>query len=99
MVRERIAQLRRYRWSSYRAYAGLSQQPAWLECERVLELGGGSRDERRRKYREYVESANGVKTCSYSGALQRGLEGREGRCRAPLYGGSPDHFRAIKTAQ
>jgi REP element-mobilizing transposase RayT len=56
-VRERIARLRRYRWSSYRAYVGLGQRPGWLECDRVLALGGGKKEERVENYREYVESA------------------------------------------
>jgi REP element-mobilizing transposase RayT len=56
-VKERIGRLRRYRWSSYRAYIGLGKRPEWLECEGVLELGGGKREERRRNYRDYVESA------------------------------------------
>lgn len=56
-VKERIARLRRYRWSSYRAYVGLDRRPEWLECERVLELGGGKKQERFRKYREFVELA------------------------------------------
>ena len=29
-VRQRVSQLRRYRWSSYRAYIGLAKPPAWL---------------------------------------------------------------------
>lgn len=56
-VKERLARLRRYRWSSYRAYVGLGKRPEWLECDSVLELGGGKKEERRRNYREYVESA------------------------------------------
>jgi REP element-mobilizing transposase RayT len=56
-VRERIALLRRYRWSSYRAYLGLERAPEWLECRTVLELGGGIRSEQRRRYRAYVERA------------------------------------------
>lgn len=57
MVKERLTRLRRYRWSSYRAYVGLGKRPEWLECETVLELGGGRKEERQRNYREYVESA------------------------------------------
>jgi hypothetical protein len=58
VVRERIATLRQYRWSSYRAYVGLAAAPAWLTCERVLALGGGRRGQPQRPaYREYVESA------------------------------------------
>jgi putative transposase len=56
-VRERLELLRRYRWSSYRAYAGLESAPAWLECDTVLGLGGGPKKEQRRRYREYVEKA------------------------------------------
>lgn len=57
VVKARIAHLRRYRWSSFRAYVGLERRPAWLECNQVLEWGGGKEGERTRNYREYVESA------------------------------------------
>jgi REP element-mobilizing transposase RayT len=57
LVQERIAYLRQYRWSSYRAYIGLAAQPAWLACEEVLQLGGGKPGERRRRYRNDVEAA------------------------------------------
>jgi putative transposase len=56
-VRERLARLRQYRWSSYRCYLGLEPALAWLECQTVLGLGGGRETERRRRYREYVETA------------------------------------------
>ena len=56
-VRERIARLRRYRWSSYRAYIGLERAPEWLECSTVLGLGGGAQARQRRQYRDYVETA------------------------------------------
>src|SRR2546426_434242 len=55
-VEERIRVLRGYRWSSYRAYIGLAKKPDWLECEQVLALGAGRKEERRRKYRDYVEA-------------------------------------------
>jgi hypothetical protein len=55
LVAQRLAVLRDYRWSSYRAYVGLAAQPKWLECERTLQLGGGKAEARRRKYREHVE--------------------------------------------
>ena len=57
VVRKRTSQLRRYRWSSYRAYIGLAKAPEWLECQTVLKLGGGRKGEERRNYREYVEAA------------------------------------------
>lgn len=55
-VRERTVQLRRYRWSSYRAYIGLARVPEWLQCDVVLALGGGAGGEPQRLYREYVEA-------------------------------------------
>src|SRR6185369_4553149 len=54
-VRERVAQLRAFRWSSYRAYIGLERPEAWLECQTVLSQGGGAKAQQRQKYREYVE--------------------------------------------
>ena len=57
LVRERIRILRAYRWSSYPAYIGAVPAPPWLHCERVLELLGSGKGERRAAYREHVESA------------------------------------------
>ena len=58
VVRERLKRLREYRWSSYRAYVGQEQAPAWLNCQRVLELGGrGSWPARQRAYERYAEEA------------------------------------------
>ncbi len=48
-VRERIALLRGYRWSSYRACLGLEPTPEWLECRTVLGFGGGPQGEQRRQ--------------------------------------------------
>jgi len=56
-VKERIAILRRYRWSSYRAYIGIGRKPEWLECGEVLGLGGGEKGREREHYRDYVETA------------------------------------------
>jgi len=57
-VKARTAELRRYPWSSYRAYLGLAKAPAWLRRDRILELGGGRNGPGAREaYREYVESA------------------------------------------
>jgi REP element-mobilizing transposase RayT len=58
LVQERIEHLRRYRWSSYRAYIGLAKRPAWLECDAVLELNGkGAKVEQMKNYQRYVEEA------------------------------------------
>ncbi len=56
-VNQRIAALRRYRWSSYGAYIGLAKRPEWLECDGILGLGGGKRGQQRECYRDYVEAA------------------------------------------
>ena len=54
-VRARLGHLRGYRWSSYRAYAGLTTAPRWLEDQAVLDKGGGAKAQRRSAYRKYVE--------------------------------------------
>lgn len=57
-VRERLEGLRRYRWSSYRAYTGLTAAPKWLTTQTVLRQGGGrSGAEWRRVYRRYAQDA------------------------------------------
>lgn len=58
LVRERVQRLRKYRWSSYRAYAGLEEAPEWLTREVVLKLGGrGTTRQRQAWYAKYVEEA------------------------------------------
>ena len=54
-LRQRLAVLRQYRWSSYRAYIGVEKAPEWLTTEDVLELGGGQHSQRHRRYRKSVE--------------------------------------------
>lgn len=44
----------RYRWSSYRATAGLVSAPDFLACERVLELFSDDRGQALRSYRAFV---------------------------------------------
>jgi REP element-mobilizing transposase RayT len=58
LVQARIQTLRTYRWSSYRAYAGLAACPDWLTRATVLGLGGkGSSEHQMQAYRRYVEAA------------------------------------------
>ncbi|MGA2140091.1 MAG: transposase [Verrucomicrobiia bacterium] len=57
VVRERIRQLREFRWSSYRGYVGLQKPPDWLSTRPVLSMLGGPARERSQQYREYVELA------------------------------------------
>jgi len=49
-VKRRLDKLRRYRWSSYRAYAGYCGMPDWLDSEVLLARSGGAA-----KYRKTVE--------------------------------------------
>ena len=57
LVRRRVETLRKYRWSSWRVYAGLESAPGWLETGTIAAgCGGRSRKERRRAMVEYTES-------------------------------------------
>jgi putative transposase len=52
---QRRERLRKYVWSSYGGYAGLSKQFALVEEEMVLGEMGGLRRRRERRYRRFVE--------------------------------------------
>ncbi len=51
-VTERLARLRAYRWSSYRAYAGYASAPPWLETASLLEPAHRIPERRRTAYRK-----------------------------------------------
>ena len=57
VVGQRLWVLRQYRWSSYRAYAGLERAPGWLWTE-FLEgaCGGKDRRSRRQALRQYHQA-------------------------------------------
>jgi putative transposase len=58
LVQARLHQLREYPWSSYRAYVGWAECPAWLTKRSVLEALGGRRlsgRERAGRYRRETE--------------------------------------------
>lgn len=57
MWNARIACLRNYPWSSYRAYIGLEKAPQWLHCETVLSWLGGKKENCQPAYQRYVEEA------------------------------------------
>jgi hypothetical protein len=50
-VTARLKELRTYPWSSYRAYAGYVQGPAWLHKEELLGRATIRKDEREKAYR------------------------------------------------
>ncbi len=58
-VGQRLERLRRYGWSSYRAYVGKQKAPPWLTTAAVLAMlgGGRGRSEQQAAYRRYVEAA------------------------------------------
>jgi len=55
-IKLRLGTLRSYRWSSYRAYAGLASGPPWLESSPALNQGGGDPARQKQNYRRYVEN-------------------------------------------
>ena len=57
LIEERLAVLRAYRWSSYRAYVGRERAPAWLDTEAVLAQWPEGGQRKRSAYREHVEHA------------------------------------------
>ncbi|MBU0679454.1 MAG: transposase [Verrucomicrobia bacterium] len=54
-VEERQKALRAYRWSSYRAYAGLGEKQEWMDYGPLSELTAQGRKKRETVYRQYVE--------------------------------------------
>ena len=56
-LREPLALLRAYRWSSYRAYSARESAPGWLDVTSVLgKMGGGGIKAQQAAYRAYVEA-------------------------------------------
>lgn len=57
---EMVARPEDYRWSSYRAMAGLEPVPSWLDAATVLEWFGDDPAQAAAGYQEYVAEAIGV---------------------------------------
>jgi putative transposase len=53
---ERVERLRLYRWSSYPAYAGLTEPEAFVDYAPLLAEAGGKPRQQRRRYRQFVET-------------------------------------------
>jgi REP element-mobilizing transposase RayT len=57
LVRERLKELRSYRWSSWRVYSGAEKRPGWLETSTIAAgCGGRTVAERRQALRQYTEA-------------------------------------------
>ncbi len=54
-VSVRLAELRQYRWSSYRAYAGYSESPEWLRTQDILNRAARSKIQRAEQYRADIQ--------------------------------------------
>ena len=55
-VGERLRQLREYRWSSYRAYAGYEPTPTWLETSDLLSRAHHEPERRQAQFRADVQA-------------------------------------------
>jgi hypothetical protein len=54
-VTERLARLRKYQWSSYRAYAGYVQAPAWLSTEELWRRAHAEPEKQREAFRQGIK--------------------------------------------
>lgn len=54
-VTKRLAELRQYPWSSYRAYAGYSKSPAWLRTKDILQRAARKKSQRVERYRDAIQ--------------------------------------------
>jgi len=55
-LKERIEELRKYRWSSYRSYIGKDRPLKYVEYGPMLAFMRGNAGRKRREYRKFVES-------------------------------------------
>ena len=87
LLAQRLALLRTYRWSSYRAYAGYGPAPVWLTQAPLGRLcGGRGRQEQQRAMRQYTEQA----------VRQGGLEAPWSRLIGGLVLGTEAFARALQ---
>lgn len=82
----RLQHLCEYRWSSYRAYAGLAAAERFVDYGPVMEMTPGRRTNRHARYREYVEA----------GATVTDEEFRTWIKRSPLGIGSDEFIKEVQ---
>mgnify|MGYP002633185974 CR=1 FL=1 len=92
LVTVRLKELREYRWSSYRSYAGYESGVDWLCRDEILRRSAKAKDERQSKYRERVQETlrRGVDESEleqFRGAVGIGTESFKQRMRALADGG------------
>ena len=85
-LKVRLAYLRDYRWSSYRAYAGLTKPEAYVDYGPILAMTPGRGGDWHAKYREYVET----------GVAETDKEFRTLINRSPLGIGSEDFVKEVR---
>lgn len=69
VLEKRLQALRTWRWSSYRAFAGYDEAPAWLSTAHILACAGGTSG----SYRQLAESRLSALGGAIWGDLHRGL--------------------------
>jgi len=67
-----------YRWSSYRATAGLEEPPPWLTTDWALTLFGADLIAQQQGYREYVDEGAGIERSPLDDAIGQLFLGTEG---------------------
>ncbi len=82
----RLQQLRAYRWSSYRGYAGLAKPEQHVEYGPILTLTPGRAEDMHARYRGYVEA----------GAVKNDEEFRTLLKRSPLGIGSDNFVKEVR---
>ena len=86
VIRSRLSQLRGYRWSSYRAYAGYVKAPTWLNTTEILKRASRTPSERRKSYGDQAR-----------GRVKRGMdEGEFERFKDVLALGGADFVRCVR---
>ena len=83
---DRLQQLRTYRWSSYRGYAGLAKAEDYVDYGPILAMTPGHGKDRRARYGDYVEA----------GVAESDEEFRMLISRSPLGIGSSDFVQDVR---
>ena len=71
-----------YKWSSYRATAGLASAPEWLDLGTILPLFGGDRETAQANYREFVLAKIGCEDRLWNKLTNQLYLGAEGWTKA-----------------